>query len=123
MKGPRAMECKDIRKLLSPFIDNELYAHDAFMVAEHLEVCSPCHKEMEELRHFDDQMKTIGRAPIPGLEDLHAAITWRLSPWFWIRRWRSVGATIAALLFLVIGRQLFSAPSDPEATAFSEALV
>jgi hypothetical protein len=30
---------------------------------------------------------------------------------------------VAALLFLVVGPQLFSAPADPEAAAFSEALI
>jgi|SRR5882672_7196059 len=117
------MECKDIQKLLSPFVDNELSAHEAFSVAEHLEGCIPCHREMEELRQFDEQIKAAGRAPLTGVEELRAVITWRLSPWFLIRRWRSVGATAAALLFLVLGKQLFSAPDDPEATAFSEALV
>lgn len=117
------MDCKDIRKLLSPFVDNELSAHEAFMVAEHLETCAPCHREMEDIWRFDEQLKAAGNMPLPGVEDLRATISWRLSPWFWVRRWRGVGATIAALLFLVIGRQLFSAPSDPEATAFSDALI
>ncbi len=117
------MECKDIRKLLSPFVDNELTAHEAFMVAEHLEGCAPCHREMEEIRRFDEQLKTAGRQPLSGIEDLRDGILWRLSPWFAVRRWRGAGAAAAALLFLVIGRQLFSAPSDPEATAFSDALI
>lgn len=117
------MDCKDIRKLLSPFVDDELSAHEAFMVAEHLEICAPCHREMEELRLFDEQLKIAGRTPLEGMEELRAAITWRLSPWFLVRQWRGVGATIAALLFLVVGQQLFSAPSDPEATAFSDALI
>ncbi|MBI3757557.1 MAG: zf-HC2 domain-containing protein [Deltaproteobacteria bacterium] len=117
------MECKDIQKLLSPFVDNELSAHESFNVAEHLEECIPCHREMEELRQCDEQLKAAGRAPLTGVEELRAAITWRLSPLFFVRRWRSVGATAAALLFLVIGKQLFSAPADPEAAAFSEALV
>lgn len=117
------MECKDIRKLLSPFVDNELSAHEAFTVAEHVETCAPCHYEMEELRLLDEQLKAAGRIPPTGLEDLRIAITRRLSPWFLVRQWRSVGATAAALFFLVIGSQLFSAPSDPEATAFSNALI
>lgn len=117
------MECKDIRKLLSPFVDNELSAHEAFMVAEHIETCAPCQREMEEIRLFDEQLKKAGRTPLSGMEDLRATITWRLSPWFLVRQWRGVGATVAALLFLVIGQQLFSAPSDPEATAFSDALI
>jgi anti-sigma factor RsiW len=117
------MECKDIRKLLSPFVDNELTAHEAFMVAEHIDSCAPCLREMEEIRRFDERLKLAGHTPLSGIEELRASIAWRLSPWFWVRRWRSVGATAAALFFLVIGRQLFSAPADPEAEAFSEALV
>lgn len=117
------MDCKDIRKLLSPFVDNELSAHEAFTVAEHVEICAPCHREMEDLRRLDEQLKEAGRAPLEGLEDLRIAILRRLSPWFLVRQWRSVGAAAAALFFLIIGPQLFSAPSDPEATAFSEALI
>lgn len=117
------MECKDIQKLLHPFVDNELSAHEAFMVDEHVEVCPSCHREMEDIRQFDLQLREEGRAPLPGVAELRAAIMWRLSPWFLVRQWRGVGATAAALLFLVIGKQLFSAPADPEANAFSEALV
>lgn len=117
------MECKDMRKLLSPFVDDELSAHEAFMVAEHLETCAPCRREMEELKLFDERLKIAGRTSLTGMEELRAAITWRLSPWFVVRQWRGLGATVAALLFLVIGQQLFSAPSDPEATAFSNALI
>lgn len=117
------MECKDLRKLLSPFIDNELGAHDAFTVAEHLEVCVPCQREMQELRSVDARLREAGRAPLPGLEELRADILATLSPWLWVRRWRGVGVAVAALLFLVVGPQLFSAPADPEAAAFSEALI
>jgi anti-sigma factor RsiW len=117
------MECKDIRKLLSPFVDNELGAHDAFTVAEHLEICVPCQREMEDLRRFDERLKTAGRTPIAGVDEFRAHLLAMLSPWFWVRRWRGVGVAVAALLFLVVGRQLFSAPTDPEAAAFGEALI
>ena len=117
------MECKDIRKLLSPFVDDELGAHDAFTVAEHLEVCPPCQREMEILRRFDERLKAAGRTPLEGVEELRSHILALFSPWTWIRRWRGVGVAAAVLLFLVAGRQLFSAPSDPEAAAFSDALV
>ncbi len=117
------MECKDIRKLLSPFVDNELGAHDAFTVAEHLEVCAPCQREMEALRRFDERLRVAGQAPIEGVDEVRANILALFSPWTWVRRWRGVGAAAAVLLFLVVGRQLFSAPADPEATAFGEALI
>jgi anti-sigma factor RsiW len=117
------MECKDIRKLLSPFVDNELGAHDAFTVAEHLEVCTPCQREMETLRRFDEHLRAAGHAPLEGADEVRATILALFSPWAWARRWRGVGAAAAVLLFLVAGRQLFSAPADPEAAAFSEALI
>jgi anti-sigma factor RsiW len=117
------MECKDIRKLLSPFVDDELGAHDAFTVAEHLEICPACQREMETLRRFDKHLRDAGRAPVEGVDELRTHILAVLSPWTWVRRWRSVGAAAAVLLFLIVGRQLFSAPSDPEAAAFSEALI
>jgi len=117
------MECKDIRKLLSPFVDNELGAHDAFTVAEHLEVCAPCQQEMETLRRFDECLRAAGHAPLEGVDEVRAHILALFSPWAWARRWRGVGAAAAVLLFLVAGRQLFSAPADPEAAAFSEALI
>lgn len=117
------MECKEFQKLLSPFIDNELGAHDAFMVAEHLEVCTPCHREMETLRRFDERLKTAGRLPIEGIENFRFRILDLVSPWGWARRWRGLGAAAAIFMFLIVGRQLFSAPSDPETAAFSESLI
>jgi len=117
------MECKEVRKLLSPFIDNELRANDTFAVAEHLEVCAPCQREMEVLRQLDERLKTAGHTPLDGVEEFHTRILNVLSPRTWMRRWRGVGAAAAVLLFLVVGRQIFSAPSDPETAAFSDALL
>ena len=117
------MECKDVRKLLSPFIDNELGTHDTFIVAEHLEVCVLCYREMEDLRSIDARLQEAGRTPLVGLEELRSDILAMLSPWLWVRRWRGIGVAVAVLLFLVVGPQLFSAPADPEAEAFSAALI
>jgi anti-sigma factor RsiW len=109
--------------MLSPFIDNELGASETFMVAEHLEVCDLCHREMEMLRRFDGQLKTAGRMPLEGVENFRLQILNLISPWAWARRWRGLGAVAAVLMFLIIGPQLFSAPSDPETDAFSESLI
>ena len=117
------MECREIQKLLSPFIDNELGVSDTFAVAEHLEVCPSCTQEMERLRHFDEQLKKVGRISIDEFEEVRARITDTLSPWGWMHRWRGVGVAAAVMLLLAIGPQLFSAPADPEVAAFSKALV
>ena len=105
------MECREIRKLLSPFVDNELGAHDAFAVAEHLEACVPCQREMQHLRRLDERLKVAGLASVEGVDGVRTDILTMLSPWVWVRRWRGVGVAVAALLFLVVGRQLFSAPN------------
>src|SRR4051812_16715459 len=112
------MECKDIQKLLSPFVDNELGAQDAFTVAEHLEVCSVCLREMEVIREIDAQLKQVGQTPIDGVEELRTRIFAAISPIPWIRRWCVAGIAAAVLFSLVVGRQLFSAPADPETAAF-----
>jgi anti-sigma factor RsiW len=117
------MDCKDIHKLLSPFLDNELNAADTFTVAEHLDECSFCQRDLEALQQLDERLKKAGQAPLDDVEELRARILTLLAPWAWTRRWRHVGAAAAVLVFLVVGRQLFSAPSDPEAAAFSDALV
>ena len=120
------MECREIQKLLSPFIDNELGARDTFTVAEHIDVCTTCHTEMQTLQQLDERLQTAGRALPKGqenIDELREHILSLFAPWAWVRRWRGVGVAAAALLFLVIGQQLFSAPYDPEARAFSNALV
>lgn len=117
------MECKDIQKLLSPFVDNELGAQDSFTVAEHIDACPACFREMETIQHLDEQVRQIGRIPVDGIEDLQARILESISPITWLRRWRVAGMAAAVLFSIVIGRQIFSAPSDPETAAFSEALI
>ena len=64
------MECREIRKLLSPFVDNELGAHDAFTVAEHLEACVPCQREMQHLRRLDERLKAAGLASVEGVDEV-----------------------------------------------------
>jgi anti-sigma factor RsiW len=117
------MDCKDIQKLLSPFIDNELGARDSFAVAEHLETCPSCLHEMEAMRDLDEQLKQAGQTPIDNTEEIRVRILESISPVTWLRRWRMAGIAAAVLFSLVAGRQIFSAPSDPETTAFSEALI
>ncbi|MBM4256486.1 MAG: hypothetical protein FJ147_11405 [Deltaproteobacteria bacterium] len=117
------MECKDIQKLLNPFIDDELGAQDTFSVAEHLDNCPACLREMEAMRSLDEQLRQIGRTPIDGVEELQDRILDSISPQSWIRRWRVAGIAAAVLFSLVLGRQIFSAPSDPETAAFSAALI
>ncbi len=117
------MECREIQKLLSPFVDNELGASDTFTVAEHLDACEVCQRELKAIQQLDERLHKASRVPIEGTDELRESILSLFSPWTRASRWRGVGAAAAALLFLVLGQQLFSAPYDPEARAFSDALV
>jgi anti-sigma factor RsiW len=117
------MDCKDIHKLVSPFLDNELSATDTFAVADHLDDCPQCQRELAALQRLDERLKRAGHVPVDGVDELRTRILALLSPWTWVHRWRKLGAAAAVLVFLVAGRQLFSAPSDPEAAAFSDALI
>lgn len=117
------MDCRAMQKLLSPFLDNELSARDTFSVAEHLDACLACQQELEAMRQLDEHLKEAGHSPVEVSATLRDTVIALGGPWTWLRRWRSVGVAAAAILFLVIGQQLFSAPYDPEARAFSSALV
>ncbi len=116
------MDCKEIHKLLSPFLDNELSARDTFPVAEHLDTCPECQQELTAMQQLDTRLREAGHRPVGGTDELHASVMALCSPRTWNRRWRGLGVAAAAILFLVIGQQLFSAPYDPEARAFSGAL-
>ena len=117
------MDCREIQKLLSPFLDNELGARDTFPVAEHLDACPVCQQELEAMQQLDTRLKEAGQSPVEVTDELRDSIIALCTPWTWVRRWRGVGVAAAAILFLVIGQQLFSAPYDPEARAFSSALI
>lgn len=117
------MDCREIQKLLSPFLDNELSARDTFPVAEHLDACSACQQELEAMQQLDKRLKEAGQGPVEVSNKLRDSIIALGAPWTWIRRWRGLGVAAAAMLFLVIGQQLFSAPYDPEARAFRSALI
>ena len=77
---------------------------------------------MAAMQRLDTRLREAGHRPVGGTDELRASVMALCSPQTWDRRWRSLGVTAAAILFLVIGQQLFSAPYDPEARAFSGAL-
>ncbi len=117
------MDCREIHKLLSPFLDNELSARDTFPVADHLDACPACQQELQDMQQLDMRLKEAGQSPVEVSDKLRDSVIALGAPWTWLRRWRGVGVAAAAILFLVVGQQLFSAPYDPEARAFSRALV
>ncbi|MBN2417725.1 zf-HC2 domain-containing protein [bacterium] len=61
------MKCTDITPLLGPFLDGELDKKQRPAVAEHLEACPACRRELERLAAVDSAAAS-GYVPDPGRE-------------------------------------------------------
>lgn len=100
------MNCADAKKLLHPYLDEELDAPSAIAVAEHLQQCARCAAELERHKAASGLIKAAMR-PEPGAAvDLSAMrrmleIEHRPAEATHRRRWFALGApalTVAALL-------------------------
>ncbi|MFH1229944.1 MAG: anti-sigma factor, partial [Planctomycetota bacterium] len=59
------MKCDDIKKLLNPYIDNELSEEDANRVKMHLQECVDCAKEVAELDKVRQMINDLPRLKAP----------------------------------------------------------
>jgi anti-sigma factor RsiW len=59
------MECERIRRKLSPFLDGELTDEESHFVAAHLENCSSCAQECEELERLGELLSNLEPAAAP----------------------------------------------------------
>ena len=59
------MNCRRIRKMISPYIDDELSPGRRATVAMHLLGCEECRKEMEETRALHELFASAERSPAP----------------------------------------------------------
>ena len=64
------MRCEEVQDLASAWLDNELSEGRARLVADHEANCEGCHTYVTDLRLLAEQMKLLGREPVPpGLEE------------------------------------------------------
>ena len=64
------MRCEEVQDLTSAWLDNELSAPRARMVADHTANCEACQAYVADLRLLSGQMAQLGREPTPpGLEE------------------------------------------------------
>ena len=95
--------------LLSRYLDGELMLPQRVALEQHLRICTPCAREMEELRRSDALVASLARAPRPipvATEERirrSAARPRRLRPLTSISRMMpaAVGSSVAALLVLL----------------------
>ncbi len=59
------MNCRKVKKLLSPYLDNQLSKKERQLVKEHLNICSKCQQELRELRNLVAALKKMDSYPAP----------------------------------------------------------
>jgi anti-sigma factor RsiW len=80
------MNCEDYRDLLVALGDNELSESEETLLKKHLQDCSECSKELNEIRRFTQQMHkttapfrdSVQRITVP---ETIKRNPWRLPPW------------------------------------------
>ncbi|MFX0077039.1 MAG: anti-sigma factor family protein [Candidatus Hermodarchaeota archaeon] len=58
------MECSQVKKRLSAFLDNELTAEESSQISEHLKSCIHCAKEFETLSQVSDFLNVMGEIEV-----------------------------------------------------------
>ncbi len=139
------MKCKDIRELLSTYIDDELSQADARAVEKHLSDCAACAEALTNLNQVVDIVADIPPVTMSetSAQRLEAAIEARLSPankpmkteektpwwkWFATPAFGAIAASAAVLAIAVVltspslktnvqQREMLSAPSAVEEKA------
>ncbi|MCG8403868.1 MAG: zf-HC2 domain-containing protein [Phycisphaerales bacterium] len=96
------MNCKDVRKWMSPYMDSELDPTKIFEISEHLRSCPKCKARFERERGIDDLIRSrLERDRMPS--DLWMRISRKVSMPFWLRQLtRPSGIAAAVCLALLI---------------------
>ena len=66
------MNCREVRRWMSPYLDSELGATKTFEVSEHLRECSPCRSRFESERQVDEWVARSLSGPGMPEEDVQA---------------------------------------------------
>jgi hypothetical protein len=59
------MNCKEIKKLLNPYIDKTIDADMSKQIDEHLKSCSTCNKEYQSLKEVIASLNSLSTQPAP----------------------------------------------------------
>lgn len=73
VEGVRAMRCRSVRELLSPYIDLVLSDEEKIKVEKHLAACESCRKDLAELQNAVNRIRGMEKfeAPSDFMSGLH----------------------------------------------------
>lgn len=100
--------CKDLRELLSPYIEGELTEEDTRALELHLEECPACLKELDLIRKTVGALRDMPQVPPPPeimakvKEHLHRRRAWlpRWGEWFDLSRTGALARAAAVVIVL-----------------------
>jgi anti-sigma factor RsiW len=59
------MKCRYVKKMISPYIDDELAPEEKKAFGSHIRVCAPCRDELEETRAIHELFSSAEQFPAP----------------------------------------------------------
>lgn len=98
------MQCNEVRRWISPYLDSELDPHTSFEIAQHLEACAECRQMFEDERRLETSLAS-SLTPDSGtqaawdraIRHVGAHPAWRL------RRWQAAVAVAGLVVALAAG--------------------
>ncbi len=95
------MNCREVRRWLSPYLDSELGQTKTFEISQHLTVCEACRWRFERERLVDREMSERLQAPAPPM-DWNQIEQKATKPHWAQRRWARPAAMAFAMAACVI---------------------
>ncbi|MFA5111356.1 MAG: zf-HC2 domain-containing protein [Desulfobaccales bacterium] len=114
------MECQEVREQLSAWLDQELDEAAGAALADHLEGCEACRREVRRLQALDAALGQLAMPAPPGLAEKVAARVRRPQ-----RRpaWQSMALAACLVLGIALGGTMARGFYTPAATGGSESEV
>ncbi len=96
------MICRNVREVLSAYLDDQLSASEALAIAAHLESCASCRDELEGLLFTS---RLVSSLALPTLSvDLASTVVARASASSWSKGWKSLQTAFSARRAFVAGQ-------------------
>jgi len=112
------MNCKEVRKWISPYLDSELGSTKTFEVSEHLRICEECAARFESERRADELVRVrLAKDTMP--DELWANVAQAVSAPAWMhvlrtrRYWAIAACLVVALAGVTLVRSIRSTGHDP----------
>jgi hypothetical protein len=97
------MNCREVRKWMSPYLDSELGQTKTFEVSEHLRTCARCAARFEAERGVDERMRERLAEPAESLPaDVWSHVTRDITTPAWLRRLHQARAQLAVAACVIV---------------------